>query len=143
MKIARGLLIAAMMAPGVCDAAIAKPAPLHISVAVANAFRADAETAYRMINPVCGTTLNPALLGRYELPRARLVALDRRAVGTPFEAILAEVKRGQETLASEVDCARPSDDSSTADRVARDLAAGGLALSRMERAVSSFMSGKH
>jgi hypothetical protein len=143
VKTAGGLLIAVMMAPVPCNVATAERAPSHITVAVADAFRADAAAAYRLIDPVCGMTLNPALLRRYEPPRARLTALVQRAMGTPFQAILADVKRGQETLASEVDCARPAEDPGTAGRIARDLAAAGQALSRMERAVSSYMSGKH
>jgi hypothetical protein len=138
VKIAGGVLILAMMAPVSCNAVTAKRPTSHITTAIAGAFRADAEAAYRLIEPVCGTTLNPELLRRYEPFRARLAALDQRAAGTPFQAILAGARKRQETLASEVDCARPEDDAGTAGRVTRDLAAAARALSRMERVISSY-----
>jgi hypothetical protein len=138
VRIAAGLLIAAMMVSGSCMAVPTQAAPSHPKVAVADNFRADATTAYRLIEPVCGTTSDPVQARRYDPFRARLAALHRRATGTPFQAVLAAAKRQQELMAAAVDCARLTYDAGTVARITKDLATAGQALSRMERAVSSY-----
>ena len=138
MRIAGGLLIAAMMVPGSSMAVPAPAAPSHLRAAVAASFQADATTAYRLIEPVCGTTSNAVQARRYDPFRARLAALNRRAAGTPFQAILAEAKRQQDFMAASVDCARPTYDARTAAYITKTLATAGQALSRMERAVPSY-----
>ena len=110
----------------------------HITAAVTKVFRTDAVAAYRLIEPICGTTLNPDLLKRYEPLDARLTALGARTTGTPFYAILIEAKRNHDGLAAVVDCARPVDKPDTVAYVEKDLAAADLTLSRMEQTVARY-----
>ena len=138
MNVAGGLLIATIMVSGSSMPVPAQAAPSHLTAAVAASFQADATTTYRLIEPVCGTTSNAVQARRYDPFRAWLAALIRHAAGTPFQAILAEAKHQQELMAASVDCARPTYDAHTAVYITKTLATAGRALSRMERAVSSY-----
>jgi hypothetical protein len=127
--------MSAVVACPIQASAVSRP---QITGAVTSAFRVDAGETYRLIEPICGVTRKPEVLKRYDTMRARLTALETRAMGTPFHAILVEAKQNRDGMAATVDCAAPDDGPGTADYVEKSLAKAAQALSRMERTVSLY-----